>query len=44
MGEKIFRSETYAHRIRRQYILDGHQVSLVAFDPSRNRYVFDVLS
>jgi len=35
-------TEQAAHAVRRSLINKGKRVSLVAFDPSRNLYVFDV--
>lgn len=43
MFEKTFSDEEEAHRSRRSFIARGFRVSLVAFDPSRNVHVFDVL-
>lgn len=36
--------EDDARRQRREFIESGREVSLIAFDPSRGRYCFDVLS
>lgn len=41
MTEHTYPHETDAHSARRQLIQKGRQVSLIAFDPSRNVYVFD---
>jgi hypothetical protein len=35
-------TEQAAHAVRRSLIDQGRKVSLVAFDPSRNLYVFDL--
>ncbi len=43
-SEKTFQNEAEAHRVRRQYINSGRMVSLIAYDPSRNVYVFDLYS
>lgn len=41
--EYTFKSEKSAHRIRRNYINRGcFIVSLIAYDPARNVYAFDV--
>lgn len=42
MSEYTFTSERQAHDARRKYINAGRPVSLIAFDPSRNVYTFDV--
>lgn len=41
MTEHTYRTEKVAHEARRAMILKGVKVSLVAFDTSRNVYVFD---
>lgn len=40
MTEFKFKSEIVAHDIRRRLIAKGREVSLVAFDPERGKYVF----
>lgn len=42
--EYLYAREEDARRQRREYIESGHDVSLIAFDPSRERYTFDVLN
>lgn len=42
--EITWKNEEFAHRHRRELIDSGHSVSLIAFDPSRNLYVFDLLN
>ena len=42
--EYTFTSEAEAHARRREFIAAGRPVSLVAFDGSREMYVFDVYS
>jgi hypothetical protein len=42
MTEHTYASESAAHDARRQYIDAGRAVSLVAYDPARDAYVFDV--
>lgn len=39
--EMTFTQERDAHAARRAMIREGHKVSLVALDPSRDLYVFD---
>jgi hypothetical protein len=39
--EYKFKSETAAHTYRRRLIVQGVNVSLVAFDSDRELYVFD---
>lgn len=39
--EYTFAHEMAAHAVRREMINKGTQVSLIAFDTSRNLYVFD---
>ena len=41
-GEHTFRDEARAHAARRHYINQGACVSLIAFDGSRDVYVFDL--
>jgi hypothetical protein len=41
--EKTFKNETAAHTARRSLIGKGVAVSLIAYDPSRDLFVFDVL-
>lgn len=40
--EHTYTDETEAHRKRREFIRLGFSVSLIAYDPSRERFVFDV--
>ena len=40
--EQTYTDESKAHRVRRGYINLGYNVSLIAYDPSRDAYVFDV--
>lgn len=40
--ELAYYSEEEAHRVRRYHIANSRPVSLIAFDPARNLYVFDV--
>ena len=40
--EYAYGREEDARRQRREFIESGCTVSLLSFDPSRNRYVFDV--
>lgn len=42
MNEYTYATERQAHDERRKHINTGRSVSLVAFDPGRNAYVFDV--
>lgn len=42
--EKTFRTEDDARTVRRTLIDQGRQVSLIALDPARDMYVFDVYS
>lgn len=42
MTEFKFNSEIVAHDVRRRLIGQGREVSLVAFDPERGKYVFDL--
>jgi len=44
MTEHLFRTEAAAKSARRQLIDQGESVSLVAYDSSRDRFVFDSLS
>lgn len=39
--EHTYKAESAAHAVRREYVERGVAVTLVAFDPSRNVYVFD---
>lgn len=39
--ENCFTSERLAHAVYRQHISRGATVSLLAYDPERDRYVFD---
>jgi len=39
-----WRGESHAHYARRVYIESGRETSLVAYDPERELYVFDVYS
>lgn len=39
-----YADEEAAHLARRVFIEGGSQVTLIAFDPSRNLYTFDVLN
>jgi hypothetical protein len=39
--ERLYVDEQAAHAARRQLINKGMRVSLIAYDPSRDRYVFD---
>lgn len=41
--EMTHRNEAGAHALRRQFVNNGGIVSLIAFDPDRNLYVFDIL-
>lgn len=41
--EQRYYSEAAAHRNRRTCIEAGHAVSLIAYDPEREAYVFDLL-
>lgn len=43
MNEQTFTSETQARVARRTHINKGRSVSLIAYDPSRELYVFDIL-
>ena len=43
MREYMYTREEDARRQRRDFIDSGHSVSLLAFDPRRNKFVFDVL-
>lgn len=40
--EQTFTTEHAARSARRDLINTGHRVSLLALDPSRNLYVFDL--
>lgn len=40
--EYAFSREIDAHNKRREFIAKGYTVSLIAYDPDRNKYVFDV--
>lgn len=40
--EFTYPSEDRARMVRREAIIAGRQVSLIAYDPTRNAYVFDV--
>lgn len=40
--EMTFTSEDTARTARREHIDAGHRVSLLALDPARNLYVFDL--
>lgn len=42
MSEFTFADERQAHDERRKYISAGRSVSLIAFDPARGVYAFDV--
>lgn len=42
MKEYVFANECAAHDERRKFINRNFSVSLIAFDPSRDAYVFDV--
>ena len=42
MREYGYHSSAEAHRERRKWIQRGRTVSLVAYDPERDLYVFDV--
>lgn len=44
MREYTYVHEGDARRHRGEFIASGRDVSLIAFDPQRARYVFDVLS
>lgn len=43
MSECSYPTEEAARRARRTLISQGAAVSLIAFDPARNLYVFDAL-
>lgn len=42
--ENTFRTEQFAKDTRRELINLGINVSLIAYDPSREVYVFDIIS
>ena len=44
MNEHTYPTESEARDARRRYINQGHSVSLLAFDGSRDLYVFDLLN
>lgn len=39
--EHAYRGESFAHNIRRLMLNAGTPCSLIAYDPSRDRFVFD---
>lgn len=41
--EKAFKSELAAKSARRELINEGRAVSLIALDPGRDLYVFDLI-
>lgn len=44
MAEMLYETEALAQNTRRALINAGIAVSLIAYDPARRLYVFDVLS
>lgn len=42
--EYTFTGETSAYVARREMLRSGFNVSLIAYDPSRNVYAFDVIT
>lgn len=44
MSEQTYRRETDAHEARRELIARGVPVSLIAYDPTRALYVYDIES
>lgn len=42
--ELTFNTEDAARSARRNLIVEGHRVSLMALDPSRDLYVFDLIA